>query len=390
MTAMVVAVLAALVVGLAVAVVLARSQQRSATRLASQLRRDAEAQRDAGVSAAIDSVLAVASERLGSHTQLASGDLDSKKALIDAQLGAMAGELSRVTSLVQRLEGDRERSFGQLSEQLRHAGEQTARLAESTSSLRQALSSTTARGQWGERMAEDVLRLAGFVENVNYRKQRAIDEGRPDFTFLLPREMQLHMDVKFPLDNYLRHIEADNDIARAQARTAFLRDVRARVRELARREYAAGSDCVDCVLLFIPNEQLYAFILQADAAVAEEALHHQVVFCSPLTLFAVLAVVRQAMDNFMLERRSNEILSELGAFRRQWDRYVEQMDKLGRGLATADRAFQELVTTRSRQLERPLDRLEELRTARQIPVAGDGPREGLAAAEAELPAAAEG
>ena len=60
------------------------------------------------------------------------------------------------------------------------------------------------RGQWGERMAEDVLRLAGFVENVNYRKQVQIEggTGRPDYTFELPKGHVLYMDVKFPLAAY--------------------------------------------------------------------------------------------------------------------------------------------------------------------------------------------
>src|SRR3712207_8703452 len=54
--------------------------------------------------------------------------------------------------------------------------------------------------------SEDVLRLAGFVEGVNYVKQRVI-EGRgtrPDFTFSLPRGHVVHMDAKFPAANYLR------------------------------------------------------------------------------------------------------------------------------------------------------------------------------------------
>ena len=60
------------------------------------------------------------------------------------------------------------------SSQLREAGRHTQVLAETTQSLREALSSTTARGQWGERMADDVLRLAGFVDGVNYRRQQAL------------------------------------------------------------------------------------------------------------------------------------------------------------------------------------------------------------------------
>ena len=38
----------------------------------------------------------------------------------------------------------------------------------------------------------------------------------PDVTFLLPGGRDLHMDVKFPVDNYLRHLEAATD-ARARA-----------------------------------------------------------------------------------------------------------------------------------------------------------------------------
>jgi len=334
------------------------------------------------MTAAIEAVTAMAAERLGTHAERASGELGARASRLDAQLAAMSGELGRVTTLVRQLEGDREQKFGALTEHLRQAAEQTARLADTTSSLRQALSSTSARGQWGERMAEDVLRLAGFIEGVNYRKQLTTDQGRPDFTFLLPRGLRLHMDVKFPLDNYLRHLDATTPAERDATQAAFLRDVRARVGELAERDYAAGADCVDCVLLFIPNEQLYAFIQSADAGICEEALRNQLVVCSPLTLFAVLAIIRQAVDNFVLERTANDILAELATFDRQWAKYVEHSDRLGRCLESANRAYRDLTTTRARALERPLERLAELRRQRDaggdgelvtLPAARDGP-----------------
>ena len=112
-------------------------------------------------------------------------------------------------------------------------------LAETTQSLREALSSTTARGQWGERMAEDVLRLAGFVDGVNYRKRQAIagSGGIPDYTFLLPQGLSLHMDVKFPLNNYLRFLDASSDVERERHRKEFLKDVRLRLKEVTSRGY---------------------------------------------------------------------------------------------------------------------------------------------------------
>jgi DNA recombination protein RmuC len=223
-------------------------------------------------------------------------------------------------------------------------------------------------------MAEDVLRLAGLIEDVNYRKRRALerDRGVPDYTFLLPQGLCLHMDVKFPLNNYLRYQESQSDVERERARKEFLRDVRGRLKEITTRGYvdpAAGT--IDCVLLFIPNEQVYAFIQEQDSTILDDALRDKVVFCSPLTLYAVLAVIRQAVDNFRLEQTSKEILELLHGFGKQWKMFVDQMDRVGRNLDTAHKAFGDLETTRTRQLERQLDKIAELRQQPELAAIDD-------------------
>lgn len=294
-----------------------------------------------------------------------TGDvLDNKKAMIDRQLDDMNVKLDGVSSLMQSLELDRERKFGELSEQLSLQHEGMASLLQTTQSLREALSSQKARGQWGERMAEDVLRLAGFVENVNYRKQRAIEGARgvPDFTFMLPNDLLLYMDVKFPFDNYVRFCEAQSDLDRKRHRDSFLRDVRARVRELSTRDYVdPAGGTVDFVLLFVPNEQLYGFIHEQDESILSEAVRQQVVFCSPLTLFVVLALIRQMVENFQLARTSDEILALLGQFTQQWGKFKEQMAKVGARIDAAGKEYEVLVTTRTRALEKPLRKVDELR-----------------------------
>jgi DNA recombination protein RmuC len=315
-----------------------------------------------------------------------AAELDGTRSLIDQQLSAMTGELRDVSELVQELERDRASQLGKLAGQLQEAGRQTQVLAATTHSLREALSSTTARGQWGERMAEDVLRLAGLVENVNYRKRHALEEGGgiPDYTFLLPQGLCLHMDVKFPLNNFLRYQESNSDVERERARKEFLRDVRGRLREITSRNYVnPGGGTVDCVLLFIPNEQVYAFIQEQDRTILDDALRDKVVFCSPLTLYAVLAVVRQAVDNFRLEQTSKEILELLHGFGKQWKMFVEQMDKVGKSMKTANDAFGALQDTRKRQLERQLDKIEDLRQQPELAaIDGDDEEPGPLALEA--------
>jgi DNA recombination protein RmuC len=374
-------VLALLAGGLGIALVaLLRQQQggNSDEAAIAELQRTVIEQRDATINAALQQLVTTNQAVIETERTRGAQELDGKKSLIDQQLAtmstAMTGELGRVTELMKELENDRERKFGQISQQLSQQHEGVVALMQTTQSLREALSSTKARGQWGERMAEDVLRLAGFVENVNYRKQRAIEGGRgiPDFTFFLPGELFLHMDAKFPLDNYLRCLEATSELDEKRYRGDFLRDVRQRVKDLGSRDYIdPGGGTVDFVLLFIPNEQLYAFIHGQDDTILEDAVRQGVVFCSPLSLFAVLALIRQTVDNFQLARTSDEILSLLGKFNDQWGKFVGQMDKVSARLDSAQKEFGALVGTRRNMLEKPLNQIDALR--RQQPQLADVP-----------------
>ncbi len=299
-------------------------------------------------------------------------ELDARKSMIDQSLQAINTRMAEFERAVHEIDGRSAQRLGALASSVQS-------LNSTTEHLRDALANSRVRGQWGERMADDVLRLAGFVEGINYHRNRRIDAGTiPDYTFLLPGDLVLHMDVKFPLENYVQCLDADNDIERERHRRAFLSDVRARVKELTGRGYLADSDgTVDCLLMFVPNEQVLGFVQEHDDAVLEEALRHRIVICSPLTLFAVLRVVRQAVDNFRLERTANEILQLLGQFSDQWEKFGDKLDKLSRSFGTAQKDLDELRTTRTRALQRPLDRIAALRASVDELDAGDGPSGAL-------------
>jgi DNA recombination protein RmuC len=356
--------LLAFAAGLAGALLVLRAQGRA---IAAEVAAAGASSRDAELRGAIDHVITLANERLGAHTAQATGALDASQERIGSQLGALNAELQRVTTVMSSLEQGRERQHGALHEQLATASRSTAELAETTRQLREVLASSRARGQWGERMAEDVLRMAGFIEGVNYRKQRGIAGGGiPDFTFLLPEDREVRMDVKFPFDNYLRALDAGSETEQVAFTKAFLADVRARVKELRTRNYMDPEVTVDCVLLFIPNESLYGWIHEHDPELLDVALGQRVVLCSPMTLFAVLAVIRQAMDAFTLARASDEILTLLAGFTKEWERFCTQLDTLGTHVDRTANAYEALRTTRRRQLERQLDRIEDLRVQRGL------------------------
>ena len=179
----------------------------------------------------------------------------------------------------------------------------------------------------------------------------------------MPDGRVLHMDVKFPIEGYARYLKADTEPERKQAARDFGTAVRRHVKETASRDdYRKSITTVGYVLMFIPNDGVYAFIHERHPTVFEEALKTRVVICSPSTLFAMLSLVRQAMDTIAMEHNSQEILDHLSTFTEQWGRYVEQFDLVGRHLGRLNAAFGELSTTRRSRLERQLDRIEQIKS----------------------------
>ena len=306
-------------------------------------------------------------QQMQAYLEQARTSSQHERELFDQKWGGVTAQMSKdltgLSRLVADLQKDRAAQHEGLTQNLQNAALQQKDLLDATRKLHRVLSNSQARGQWGERMADDILRLAGLKEGVNYQKQQTTAAGtRPDFTFLLPGGLDLHMDVKFPLESYVRCLEAPSGPEQSQALRDFGQAVRGHVKSLASRDdYKESENTVEFVLMFIPNDGVYAFIHEHHGQVLDEALGARVVVCSPSTLFAMLSLVRQAVETLALERSSQEILDHLSRFGEQWQKYVDKYELVQKRLRLLSEAFDELTGVRTRQLERELDRIEDLK-----------------------------
>ena len=301
-------------------------------------------------------------KRLGEQT---ATTLDSKKQLIDQSVEAVNKRLTELATFMQRTEAERKETDGRLTGSIQ-------RLSGTTDELHKMLASTQRRGMWGERMAEDILRLAGMQETVNYVKQSGADaeSGRPDFTFLLPNDYRANMDVKFPLGSAKAYLDADTDEARAASLKDLVAAVRGHIRTVASRGYVDPSiPTVDYAIVFIPSEQIFSLALAGDGDLIDEALSKRIVLAGPLTLYAMLSVIRQAAERAVLMKQAGEVLAVLTELGKQWEKYNVEVDKLGDRIRAASDQFDTVSTTRTNQLQRQLDKISDL----QLP--GEGQAE---------------
>jgi DNA recombination protein RmuC len=309
-------------------------------------------------------IVALAEQVLKSHAGQAAAQLDGKKELIDQSLTGVTERLEALRGLLQRVETERQRQYGELNTSL-------SGLSEATASLRNALAGSRRTGEWGERMTADVLAAVGMVEGVNYVQQsaEAAESGKPDFTFLLPGDRRVNMDVKLPMETGLAYLECQDEVARRNRGREFVSAVRGHVRAVgsAKRGYIdPASGTLDYAIMFVPNEQLYALALGLEPKLMDEALTHRVVLCGPLTLYALLAVIRQSAENANVTRTAAEVIELLGAFEKQWQRFRESMDAVGKRIDDSKKAYDDLVGRRTRMLERPLAKIEDLRSSQEL------------------------
>jgi DNA recombination protein RmuC len=329
--------------------------------------RQAETQLHAAQQQLRESFSALAGEALDANSrrlaEQAGTALDSRRELIDKSIQAVNERLEAVRRQIQQVEAARKQEFGKLTSSV-------TSLTRSAEELHRMLASTQRRGAWGERMAEDVLNLAGLSEGLNYDKQSSdatTDNSRPDFTFYLPNDLKLNMDVKFPLERYKSYLDAETDEARAGELKQLIQAVRKHIRDVSRRGYIDPKiPTVNYCLLFIPSEQIFSLVLATQPDLVDEALSSRIVLTSPLTLYAMLAVVRQAAEHVNLMQTADEVLDLLHEFSDQWDNYCGAVDKLGERLRQASDEFQKLRTTRTNMLERPLGKIEQLRQSRDL------------------------
>lgn len=252
---------------------------------------------------------------------------------------------------------------GRTQQQLEDVAESNTALTNTANQLQNLLADGQSRGYWGERMAEDAIRAAGLEEGINFRKQARIANGAvPDFTFLLPEGKKLHMDVKFPLDNYRRYAEAQSEAERNQFLKKFMSDVGGHIKTLAARGYADADDGLGFTLLFIPVESVWGAILQQDQPLMPHTETRRVALCSPTTLFPILMMIRNIMDSFQMVAHGQEIVKAVAEFELEWEKYGAAADKVDKHLNTLVNSLGALTSTRTNVLQRKMTAVSDLRT----------------------------
>jgi DNA recombination protein RmuC len=272
--------------------------------------------------------------QLGERDAAVDRRLEALGETLDRRLGQLDVKVDRRLESAQRTTTEIHERLGKVDS----AAAQMLERAKDLSRLEQALRPPKARGGFGELLLENLLRdrlpATAFQMQYGFSTGERVDAAVKAGGLLIP------VDSKFPLDNYQRLVEASSDEERRLAEKAFVRDVRIHVDAIAAKYVRPDEGTSDFAFMYIPVEAVYYELACSPTASILQYAHERRVFpMSPSTFTAYLQVIAFGLRGMQIEQHAHEVMEYVADLTRDFDRFVEDFDVVGKHLSNAQTKF---------------------------------------------------
>ena len=242
-------------------------------------------------------------------------------------------------------------------------------LASGVGDLKKVLTNIKTRGTLGEirlqGLLEQILSPDQYQSNVATKRDSAT---RVEFAIRLPgrdaaenQPVWLPIDAKFPQEDYLRFLEAQES-GNADRVDDASRQLERIIREMARNirdKYLDPPYTTDFSIMFLPTEGLYAEVLRRTGLFELLQREFKVVVAGPTTLAALLNSLQMGFRTLAIEKRSSEVWTLLGTVKTEFSTFGAILDRTQKKLQEVTSTI-EKASTRTRAIERKLKDIQTI------------------------------
>ena len=292
--------------------------------------------------------LDLAKSQLETHVKDAEGNLDERKSAIAEMLKPVKESIDSYKKRIEELEKGSEKTFGQVTEMLSNIQVTNASLQKETGALVNALRNPRVRGRWGEIGLKRVVEFSGLSAHCDFVEQ-VFTEGedsvlKPDMIINLPGNSHVVVDSKLPLDAYLSALETDDEIPRNLLFTKHAKDLRDHVNRLSKKQYwSQFQNTPDFVVLYMEVESALNVALMTDKTLLQDAMNNKIILATPTTLIVILKSVAMSWQQHTITTNALEIMDAANDFYSRVNVFAEHLDKIGGGLKSALKGFNDAV-----------------------------------------------
>src|SRR5256714_2553350 len=252
--------------------------------------------------------------------------MDRRLGALDDKVDRRLEHASKQTNAIHKQLGDVGRATATLAEQAKELGQ-----------LQQVLRPPKARGGFGELLLGNLLR--DRLPPQAYQLQYGFKGGeRVDAVIKVDRLAPI--DAKFPLDNFERLVDAEDDAQRELYEKAFARDVKGHIDAIAGKYIRPDEGTYDFAFMYLPSEAIYyELVCGKTGALLTYAHERRVLPVSPTTLTAYLQVVLLGLKGLQIEQHAQEVMAYCAQLQKDFGRFKEDFDLVGTHLERAQSKF---------------------------------------------------
>lgn len=312
--------------------------------------------------AALKALLEKSEERLKD-----SESKNESAAKIATQLEDMRTSVERMRTQAQEASEKRIQSETELKGTINEMRQASTSLFDETRKIAGALSSSQARGKFGEAQLELLLEQAGLREGHEYDAQRSTTDadssGIPDVTVKMPGGSRLFIDSKFPFDRFLDAFGTEDQSLRDDFLISHTKDLLKHVEALSKRGYHKSQGSPDFVVLFLPFETLLAEALRIDPQLLEKAFKVGVTIATPTSMMAMLRTVGHIFTRNKLAESADDITKIAATFLKNLTLLHSKIVAVGKAVNSVSKAYDDLVPTAQKTVLAPAVRINKLGVA---------------------------
>lgn len=261
---------------------------------------------------------------------------DSLKLIHDANQN-IGGRLDSATRVV----GDVREHLGKLEE----SNQRLYEVGKDISSLQDLLRAPKIRGGIGEYILENLLKQ--ILPREYYTLQHEFKSKERVDAAIRFGEGIVPVDAKFPLENFKRMLETDDEKERIAAKKSFILDIKNHIKKISEKYIVPEEGTFDFALMYIPAENVYYETIIKDEKIGEEsgvfqyAINKKVIPVSPNSFYAYLRVILLGLKGMAIEKSTKDILFNLAHLRSGFDRFATDFAKIGKHLDNARNNYSE-------------------------------------------------
>lgn len=276
-------------------------------------------------------------------------NIDHKQKELEKVLDPVKESIDKIDQYTKNIEKQREGAYEALNKQIEMLILSEKYLREETQNLSKALKSPNVRGSWGQIHLRRVVELAGLLNNCDFFEQQSKVKDdktyRPDLIIRLPKDRQIIIDAKTPIDSYLdaQDKREDNKLLKLKSHALNLKK---HINDLSSKEYFSKFDnTLEYVILFLPAEALLSSAISVDPTLLEIAAKKNIIIATPTTLIAILKTIAHIWKESEMSKNAKEI-AKTG--KELYDRLItmnNHFTKLGKNLSTSIDAYNQTIAS---------------------------------------------